>query len=215
MTRRPRGSVGRSAGTLLGVVAPFAVALLVWIVAAPRSELLSVGDGRGLRLPDSGADGGTQLLMMIILLAAAVVCAVLVLWRRHPHLRRPGGVPALVVVPGLSCAVAAAAATPLAGVLAAPPQDVPYGEVVRQAPAVGELFFGQMIYGSSGPSWDLFPPGAGWLLFGAMIAAFTVAALVHFSPNSASHSTEHSTEQSTPDLSEEPAPAAEGSRTDR
>ena len=203
MTRRPRGAVGRPAGTLLGVVAPFVVAMLMWILAAPRSELLSVGDGRGLRLPDSGADGGTQLVMMVLLMTAAVVCAVLVLWRRHPHLRRPGGVPALMLVPGLTCAVAAAAATPLAGVLAAPPRDAPYGAIVHQAPEVGELFFGRMIYGTSGPSWEWLPPGAGWVVCGAMVAAFTVAVLVHFSPHS------------TPHVSGEEAPEAAGSRTGR
>ncbi|MBB1054309.1 hypothetical protein G6017_08340, partial [Dietzia sp. B44] len=100
-------------GTVSGVVGPAVVALLVWIVAAPRSELLSVGGGRGLRLPESGTDGGSQLLMLIVLLGAAVVCAVLTLWHRHPGLRRPGGVTVLVVLPGLTCAVAAAAASPL------------------------------------------------------------------------------------------------------
>lgn len=181
--------------TLIGVLTPFIVALLVWIVAAPRSELLSVGDGRGLRLPDSGADGGSQFLMLVILLGFAAVCAALVLWHRQPRLRRPGGMAAFAVLPGLACAVAASAATPLARLLAAPPGDAPYGEVVLQAPDAGELFFDRMIYGTSGPSWDLFPPGAGWLVWGAMIALFTAAFLVHFS---------HS-----PDL------GAAGSRTDR
>ncbi|MFN3601333.1 MAG: hypothetical protein ACK4UY_08100 [Dietzia sp.] len=171
----------RAVGTLSGVVGPAVAALLVWIVAAPRSELLSVGGGRGLRLPESGTDGGSQLLMLIILLGAAVVCAVLVLWHRNPGLRRPGGVPVLVLLPGLTCAVAAAAASPLAALLAPPAQDAPYGAVVAQSPAAGALFFDRMIYGTSGPSWDWFPPGAGWLVFGAMIAAFTVAALAHFS----------------------------------
>ncbi|MFN3340180.1 MAG: hypothetical protein ACK40Z_10835 [Dietzia sp.] len=171
----------RAVGTLSGVVGPAVVALLVWIVAAPRSELLSVGGGRGFRLPESGTDGGSQLLMLIILLGAAVVCAVLVLWHRHPGLRRPGGVAVLLLAPGLTCAVAAAAASPLASLLAPPAQDAPYGAVVAQSPAAGALFFDQMIYGVSGPSWDWFPPGAGWLVFGAMIAAFTVASLAHFS----------------------------------
>src|SRR5699024_12002093 len=57
-----RGGAARfAASTLLGVVGPFVVALLLWIVAAPRAALLSVGDGRGLRLPASGGDGGRQL----------------------------------------------------------------------------------------------------------------------------------------------------------
>lgn len=171
----------RAVGTVTGVVGPAVVALLVWIVAAPRSELLSVGGGRGLRLPESGTDGGSQLLMLIVLLGAAVVCAVLTLWHRHPGLRRPGGVTVLVVLPGLTCAVAAAAASPLAALLAPPAEDAPYGSVVAQSPAAGALFFDRMIYGTSGPSWDWFPPGAGWLVFGAMIAAFTVAVLAHFS----------------------------------
>lgn len=192
--RQLRG-FSRAVGTLFSVLAPFLVALLVWIVAAPRSELLSVGDGRGLRLADSGADGGSQFLMLVILLGFAAVCAALVLWYRLPRLRRPGGVFALAALPGVACSVAAAAATPLAGLLAAPPKDATYGEVVRQAPAAGELFFDQMIYGSSGPSWDLLPPGAGWLVWGAMIALFTVAALANFS---------HS-----------PDSAVAGSRTDR
>jgi hypothetical protein len=177
----PRSSSSRAVGTLSGVLGPFLVALLVWIAGAPRSELLSVGDGRGLRLPEAGADGGSQLLMLVVLLGFASVCAALVLWHRHPGLRRPGGVPALVLLPGVACAVVAAAASPLAGLLAAPPDDAPYGSVVSQAPAVGALFFDRMIYGTSGPSWDWFPPGAGWLVFGAMTAAFTVAALAHFS----------------------------------
>lgn len=174
----------RALGTLLGVGGPAAFALLVWIAAAPRQELMSVGDGRGLRLTDSGADGGSQLLMLIILLGAAAVCAVLVLWQRHPGLRRPIGVPTLMLLPGLMCAVAAAAASPLSGLLASPPTDAPYGEVVAQEPVVGALFFDRMIYGTTGPSWDWFPPGAGWLLFGTTVAAFTVAALAYFSMSS-------------------------------
>ena len=177
----PRSSSSHAVGTLSGVVASAVVALLVWVVAAPRSELLSVGGGRGIRLPESGTDGGSQLLMLIVLLGAAVVCSVLVLWHRHPGLRRPRGVAALVLLPGLACAIAAAAASPLAGVLAAPRTDAPYGEVVAQAPAAGALFFDRMIYGTAGPSWDWFPAGAGWVVFGAMVAAFTVAALAHFS----------------------------------
>ena len=181
--RQHRG-ISRAVGTLLSVLAPFLVALLVWIVAAPRSELLSVGGGRGLRLADSGAEGGSQFLMLVILLGFASVCGVVVLWYRQPRLRRPGGVFALAALPGVACSVAAAAATPLAGLLAAPPPDAPYGAVVRQAPAVGELFFDRMIYGTSGPSWDLFPPGTGWLVWGAMIALLTVAALAHVSRSS-------------------------------
>ena len=83
----------------MGVVAPFLAALTLWAVAAPRSELLSVGGGRGLRLTDSGADGGSQLLTLVVLTGSATVCAVLVLWHRHPRLRRPGGVPALALAP--------------------------------------------------------------------------------------------------------------------
>ncbi len=162
---------------------PYVAALLLWIVAAPRSELLSVGEGRGVRLPDAGADGGSQFLVLVVLLGFAAVCSVLVLWNRVPRLRRPGGVAVLAVLPGVACAVAASAATPLARILAAPPRDAPYGEVVLQAPAVGELFFDQMIYGTSGPSWQLLPPGAGWFVWAAMIALFTVAALAHFSPD--------------------------------
>ncbi|UVE95060.1 hypothetical protein [Dietzia sp. B32] len=179
---RPGGTVAHAASTLLGVVGPFLAAVLLWIVAAPRAELLSVGDGRGLRLPDSGADGGSQLLVLVVLLGFATVCAVMVLWRRHPHLRRPAGVPALAVLPGLICALAAAAATPLADVLAAPPGDAPYGELVRQAPAAGDLFFDRMVFGTSGPAWDWFPPGLDWVVLGAMIAAFTVAVLAYLSP---------------------------------
>ena len=185
----PRGASARVPGTLVrgvalslfGVVAPSLVAVLVWIVAAPRSELLSVGDGRGIRLDDSGADGGSQLLMLVVLLAAAAICAALVLWSRHPRLRRPGGVWILTLVPGLASALAATGATRLADLLAAPPQDAPYGEVVRQAPAVGALFYDRLIYGEYGPSWDMAPAGVGWLLLGTMIAAFTVAVLAHFS----------------------------------
>lgn len=180
----PTSSSFRAVGTLLGVVAPMVVALLLWIAAAPRSELMSVGEGRGVRLTDSGVAGGSQLLLLVVLVGAAAVCTVLVLWHRHPGLRRPGGVPALLVVPGLACAVAAAAASPLAVLLASPPQDVPYGEVVAQSPAVGALFFDRMIYGTSGPSWDWFPAGAGWLVLGTVIAAFTVAALAYFSESS-------------------------------
>lgn len=176
-----RSSSSRVAGTAVGVLSPALAALLVWIAAAPRSEVLSVGDGRGLRLPEAGADGGTQLLVLIVLLGLASVCVTLVLWSRHPGLRRPGGVPALMLLPGLTCSVAAAAASPLADLLAAPPRGAAYGEVVRQAPKAGALFFDRMLYGTSGPSWDWFPPGAGWLVFNAMIAGFTVAALAHFS----------------------------------
>ena len=46
----------RAWGTLAGVVVPAAVALLLWVIAAPRAELLSVGGGRGVRLADAGAD---------------------------------------------------------------------------------------------------------------------------------------------------------------
>lgn len=176
----PRG-VSPAVGTLLGVIAPFLVSVLVWIIAAPRSELLSVGDGRGIRLPDAGADGGSQLLMLVILFGFASVCAALVLWYRHPGLRRPAGVPALALLPGVACALAAAGSTGMADLVASPRRDAPYGDVVLQAPAVGELFFDQMIYGTAGPSWDLFPPGAGWLVWGAMVALFTIAALAHFS----------------------------------
>ena len=168
-------------GTLLGVLAPFVVSVLLWIVAAPRSELLSVGDGRGIRLPDAGADGGSQLLMLVVLFGFASVCAALVLWFRHPGLRQPAGVPALALLPGVACALAAAGSTGMADLVASPPKDAPYGDVVLQAPAVGELFFDRMIYGASGPSWELLPPGAGWLVWGAMVALFTVAALAHFS----------------------------------
>ncbi|TCW19883.1 MULTISPECIES: hypothetical protein [Dietzia] len=180
--RTPR-TAPRAAGTLLAVVVPFLAALALWAVAAPRAELLSVGDGRGLRLADSGADGGSQLLTLIVLTGFATVSAVLVLWHRHPGLRRPGGVPALALVPGLAAATAAMAATPLAGLLAAPPEDAPYGQVVRQAPAAGELFYDRMIYGLSGPAWDWFPPGVGWLALGTMIAAFTIAALAYLDPS--------------------------------
>ena len=165
----------------MGVVLPYLVAVLVWIVAAPRAELLSVGNGRGIRLVDSGADGGSQLLILVILLIFATVCAVLVLWHRHPRLRRPGGVVVLALVPGLACSIAAANATRAADLLASPPPDAPYGVVVAQAPAVGALFFDRLIYGESGPSWDWLPPGAGWLVMGAMIAAFTMALLAYFS----------------------------------
>ena len=50
---RQRSGVRRAVGTLLGVLAPFIVAVLVWIVAAPRSELVSVGEGGafGFRIP--------------------------------------------------------------------------------------------------------------------------------------------------------------------
>lgn len=171
----------RAWGTLAGVVGPAVAALLLWVVAAPRSELLSVGGGRGVRLTDAGADGGSQFLVLIVLLGSATVCTVLVLWRLHPDLRRPAGVPALVLLPGLACAVAATFASPLAAVLASPPDDAPVGEVVVQSPSAGVLFFGRMIYGSSGPRWEMLPPGTGWLVFGAMVAAFAVAALAHFS----------------------------------
>ena len=191
--RHLRGA-SRAVGTALGVLAPFIVSVLVWVIAAPRSELLSVGEGRGVRLPDAGSDGGSQLLMMVALLGFASVCAALVLWHRHPGLRRPLGVPALALLPGSACALAAMDATRIADLVASPPKDAPYGDVVLQAPAVGELFFDRMIYGSSGPSWDALPPGTGWLVWGAMVALFTVAVLAHFS---------HS-----PDL------AAAGSRTD-
>lgn len=183
VARRPGSAVGRAVGIVAAVAVPFVVALLLWVVAAPRSELISTGDGRGVRLPDSGAAGGTQLVMLILLLGFAVVCVAVALWHRHPDLRRPGGVLPLALIPGLACAVSAAAATPVGTLLAAPSREVPYGEVVLQAPSVGELFTGRMIYGSSGPSWDWLPPGAGWLLFGTMIAAFTVAALAHLSRN--------------------------------
>lgn len=175
--------VRRAALSLLGVVAPFVVAVALWIVGAPREELLSVGGGRGLRLPDSGADGGSQLLVLLVLAASATVCAVLVLWRRHPRLRRPGGVPALALVPGVACAVAVAAASPVADLLVGPSADVPYGELVRQAPAVGVLFYDRMILGTSGPAWEWFPPGLDWVVFGAMVAAFTVAVLAYLDPS--------------------------------
>lgn len=171
-------------GTLAGVSVPAGVAVLLWVFVAPRSELMSVGGGRGVRLTDAGADGGSQFLMLVILLGFAVVCSTVVLWRRHPGLRRPAGVPALVVVPGLACAVAAAVAAPVATLLASPPGEVPRGQVVAQAPTAGALFFGRMIYGTSGPAWEQLPPGAGWLVLGMAVAAFTVAALVHFSPTS-------------------------------
>src|SRR5699024_10665868 len=87
------------------------------------------------------------------------------------------------LLPGLVCAVVAALASPAAALLASPPSDSEAGQVVAQAPAAGELFFGRMIYGVSGPEWGLFPPGSGWLVWGTMIAAFTVAALAHFSPS--------------------------------
>ncbi|MFD2393949.1 hypothetical protein ACFSSF_09225 [Dietzia aerolata] len=100
----------RSLGTLCGLLAPFVVALLVWVVAAPRSELVSVGGGRGVRFPDSGADGGSQLLMLVILLGFASICGALVLWSRHVELRRPAGVPVLALLPGFACALAAVGA---------------------------------------------------------------------------------------------------------
>lgn len=169
-------------GTLAGVSGPGMVAVLLWVLAAPRSELMSVGDGRGVRLTDAGADGGAQFLMLVILLGFAVVCSTVTLWHLHPGLRRPSGVPALVVVPGLACALSAAVASPVALLLASPTEGVPRGEVVEQAPAAGALFFGRMIYGTSGPAWEQLPPGAGWCVLGMMVAAFTVSALVHFSP---------------------------------
>lgn len=180
---RSHDALPRAAVTALAVPAPYLVALVLWVVGAPRAELLSVGGGRGLRLDDSGADGGSQLLTLVVLTGAATVCAVLVMWHRHPDLRRPGGVPALTLVPGLAAALAAMAATPLGGVLAAPPRDAAYGQVVRQAPAAGELFYDRMVYGLSGPAWEWFPPGLGWLVLGAMIAAFTTAALAHLAPS--------------------------------
>lgn len=170
-------------GTLAGVLAPAAIALLLWVLAAPRSELLTVGGGRGVRLSDAGADGGTQFLMLVVLLGFAAVCSSLVLWHRHPGLRRPTGVPVLILLPGLACAVTAAVASPVAALLASPSAETPAGEVVAQAPSAGELFFGRMIYGMSGPDWGLLPPGFGWLVLGTMVAAFTVTALAHFSPS--------------------------------
>ena len=97
-------------------------------------------------------------------------------WRGSPG---RGAVPVATAPFRRACAIAAAAATPLADVVAAPPDDVPYGEVVRQAPAVGSLFFDRMVFGTSGPSWDWFPPGLDWMVFGVMIAAFTVAVLAY------------------------------------
>lgn len=193
--RRHARGLPHAVWTLVGLLSPFIVAVLVWIAAAPRSELLSVGPGRGIRFPDAGADGGSQLLMLVVLLGFAAMCAALVLWHRHPGLRRPAGVPGLALLPGLACALAAVVSTPIADLVAPPPQDAPLGEVVAQAPSVGALFSDRMIYGTSGPSWDWFPPGAGWLLWGSMIALFAVAALAHFSRR--------------PDL------VAEGSRTDQ
>lgn len=203
----------RALGTLFGSLAPFLVAVLVWIAAAPRSEFLSIGEGRGLRLSDAGADGSSQLLMLVILLGFAAVCSVLVLWGRMHSLRRPRGVLVLALVPGLACAAVAASATRLARFLVSPPSDAPYGDVVSQAPAVGALFFDRMVFGSSGPSWDLLPPGAGWLVWGAMIALFTVAVLAHFS-----YSPDLVDDDCSPDLedvSHSPGPVGAESRTDQ
>lgn len=171
----------RAVGTLAGVVGPAVVALALWLVGAPRAELLSVGDGRGAMFPGSGAAGGSQLLVLLVVLGAAAVCAALVLWWRHPGLRRPRGVAALTGIPALTCAVAAAAATPLADLLLSPPEDAPAGVVLALPPEVGPLFWGPMVYGEYGPSWGALPGGLGWFVFGATLAAFTVAVLAHFS----------------------------------
>lgn len=101
----------------------------------------------------------------------------------------------LALVPGLACSIAAANATRAADLLASPPPDAPYGVVVAQAPAVGALFFDRLIYGESGPSWDWLPPGAGWLVMGAMIAAFTMALLAYFSDASGLVEDELATDQ--------------------
>lgn len=192
--RRSR-PVSRVVAGLLGSFVPFVIAVLVWMVAAPRSEFVAVGDGRGIRLADSGAAGTGQMLMFVILSGFAAVCCVLVLWARLPGLRRPRGVAVLALVPAVWCAVSAAVATGVADLLVAPASDAPYGSVVAQSPAVGALFFDRAFFGTSGPSWDLLPASAGWLVWGAMVALFTVAALAHFSDS--------------PDL------ADAGSRTDR
>ena len=171
----------RSVGTLVGLVGPAFAAVLVWVFGAPREELVSVGGERGVLFPGSGGAGGGQLLMLVVLLGAAAVCAVLVLWARHPGLRGPRGTAAMVLLPALTSAVAAAAASPLARALVPPARDVPAGTVVALPPEAGPLFTGRMVYGTTGPSWDLLPGAAGWVVFGAMVAAFTVAALAHVS----------------------------------
>lgn len=192
------GTRGRAIGTVAGVLGPAVVALAVWLLGAPREELVSVGDGRGVLFPGSGAAGGAQLLVLIVLLGAATVCAALVLWHRHPGLRRPRGVVVLAGLPALTCAVAAAAATPLAGFLLAPDDSTPAGTLVALPPEAGPLFVGPMIYGETGPSWGAFPPGAGWLVFGAVVAALTVAFLSHFAAS--------------PDLAEVSPPDPDGGR---
>ncbi len=171
----------RAVGSLVGVLGPAAAALALWVVGAPRAEGVSIGEGRALMFPDAGRAGGTQLLVLLILLGFAVVCAVLVLWHRHPELRRPRGVVALAGLPALTCAIAAAAASPLADVIAAPSSALPRGAIVALPPEVGPLFFGRMVYGVSGPVWGALPAGLGWFVFGAMVAAFVVAALAHLS----------------------------------
>lgn len=178
----PRGGrvSPRVVGTAVGVLAPAVAALALWLVGAPRTELVSVGEGRGVLFPESGSAGGAQLLLLLVLLGAAVVCAVLVLWRRHPDLRRPRGLVVLAGVPALTCVAAAAAATPVSDLLLAPDEDTPSGVVLGLPPEVGPLFFGPMVYGESGPSWGALPAGAGWFVAAATVALLTAAALAHF-----------------------------------
>lgn len=200
---------------LLGSSVPFVIAVLVWALAAPRSEFVAVGDGRGIRLADSGAAGTGQLLTFVVLSGFAALCCVLVLWSRLPGLRRPRGVVVLALVPGVVCALSAAVATSVADLLVSPSSDAPYGSVVAQSPAVGALFFDRAFFGTSGPSWDLLPASAGWLVWGAMVALFTVAALAHFSDSPDLDSRAPNSQDPDAPVPDSPVLADAGSRTDR
>lgn len=166
------------AATLGGLLPVYVVALALWTVGVPRTEVQSVGDGEGMVLPGQAAAEPVQLLMAVLLLAGAAVGAALVLWRKHPTLRTPVGVLLSALNVGAMTAFAASLAPPLANVLTGPDPGAPAGELVAVSPSLGPLFFGPLVPGLGGPEWETLPDFAGWFVLGTAAALLTLVYLV-------------------------------------
>ena len=156
-----------------GVIGPFAAALTWWLFAVPRIELVSTGDGHGVPLPGSGAAGASQLLMAVVLLSAATIASTVALWSRNSRT----GVRAVVasaLPPTLGCALAAAAAGPVARAVMAPDAGTAAGQLILMPPGLGPLFRGPLIPLTGAPNWSVLPDVAGWVLLGASVATATI-----------------------------------------
>lgn len=163
----------------LAAVLPFLLVAALWLVATPRTELVSVGGGRASSLPGSESAAASQLLIMAGLLAGAACAATVLLWRRNRPLHRPSGVLMVAVVVALLSALTVTGASAVASFALGPDPATPPGEVVRLAPELGPLFFGPIVPLTSGPQWSQAPAFLGWSVLGVLVALATMSVMTY------------------------------------